>query len=123
MTKAEPPIHASFSRSRLHIAAMITRFTLAAALTVFLLGGAEAHGFGPGRSASAPTSETQSFRLVQSNCASAAARAAAQTGGQVIGAPRAVTQNGQTICVIQLLVPDPNGRQPPTRQTVRVPAN
>ncbi|MEO1198810.1 MAG: hypothetical protein AAFX39_06200 [Pseudomonadota bacterium] len=61
--------------------------------------------------------------LAQASCARAVAQAERQTGGRVIGSPRTVNQGGQTICVIQLLVPDPRGVQPPMRQTVRIPAS
>jgi hypothetical protein len=57
------------------------------------------------------------------NCGSAAAAAAAAQGGQVIGAPQAVQQGGQTVCVVTVLIKDPTGQRPPTRRQVTVPAN
>ena len=58
------------------------------------------------------------FAVAQSGCASAASQAAAQTGGEVIG----VQQSGN-VCVVTVLIRDPQGQRPPSRQTVRIPAN
>lgn len=60
----------------------------------------------------------ESLVLAQSGCASAASQAAAQTGGEVIG----VQQSGN-VCVVTVLIRDPQGQRPPSRQTVRIPAN
>ena len=95
---------------------MITRFLLAA-LAAFAIATM------PARASDESSAAQPTLELAQAGCAAAARQAAAQTGGQVIGSPRMVNENGQTICVIQLLVSDPNGQNPPTRQTVRIRIN
>lgn len=62
------------------------------------------------------------IQYAQSGCAAAAAAVARQMGGEVIGAPRTVQQGGQTMCVVTVLVRDPTGQRPPSRQQVTVPA-
>ena len=55
-------------------------------------------------------------------CGAAAAQAAAQYGGQVIGT-KAVNQGGRQVCVVTLLIKDPTGSRPASRKTVTVAAN
>lgn len=70
------------------------------------------------------TSDTLTpFQMAQSGCGSAASQAEAQTGGSVIGAPRLVNQGGRAVCVVTVLIKDPNGKKPPSRKNVTIPAN
>ncbi|WP_062113822.1 hypothetical protein [Aureimonas sp. AU40] len=57
--------------------------------------------------------------LAQGGCSSAAAQAAAQTGGQVLSV-QISEQGGRTVCVVTVLVPARDGSRP-RRQTITIP--
>lgn len=56
---------------------------------------------------------------VAGSCAHAAA-AAAQQGGQVIGAPQLVERNGRQVCIVTVLIQKPGS--PPVRRHIEIPA-
>lgn len=62
------------------------------------------------------------LRFAQSSCAAAAAAVAREMSGEVIGSPKAVERDGQTMCVVTVLIRDPDGASPPRRERVTVPA-
>ncbi|WP_280952984.1 hypothetical protein [Mangrovicella endophytica] len=66
-----------------------------------------------------PEGGRKTFRVAAADCSSAAAEAAAQTGGQVLSVSSR-TQNGRTVCVVTVLVPGADGERPrKTTVTIR----
>ncbi|BDA83704.1 hypothetical protein Sa4125_12460 [Aureimonas sp. SA4125] len=61
----------------------------------------------------------ESFDVAQADCASAAAQAAADSGGQVLSVS-AREQNGRTVCVVTVLVPGEDGGRP-RKKTITIP--
>ncbi|WP_185983118.1 hypothetical protein [Aureimonas mangrovi] len=59
------------------------------------------------------------IELAQGNCSAAAAQAAAQSGGQVLSVSSR-QQNGQTVCVVTVLIPGQDGGRP-RRTTITIP--
>ncbi|MEF2551756.1 hypothetical protein VQ042_10350 [Aurantimonas sp. A2-1-M11] len=59
------------------------------------------------------------IHLAQADCSGAGAKAAAQTGGDVLSVSTR-TENGQTVCVVTVLVPGTDGGRPrKTTVTIR----
>jgi hypothetical protein len=100
---------------------------IAGALALFAMGGAQAAAVtlpvdAPLACAAGSGEYCDAIQYAQSGCAAAAAAVAREMGGEVIGAPQTVQQGGQTMCVVTILIRDPTGQRPPTRQQVTVPA-
>jgi hypothetical protein len=72
---------------------------------------------------SAPSEPKAGVEMAAGGCGAAAAQAAARSGGQVIGSPKAIKKGNRTMCVVTVLIKDPKGKKPPTRKQVTVPAN
>jgi putative hemolysin len=65
------------------------------------------------------TDASKEVRLAQrGGCSSAAAQAAAQTGGQVLSV-RMSQQGDRTVCVVTVLIPASDGNRP-RRQTITI---
>lgn len=68
----------------------------------------------------APAARAEELRVAQADCYAIGQQVAAQNGGTLAKA-QAVSQNGQTVCVIVVLVPGKDGQRPRRVQVV-VPA-
>jgi hypothetical protein len=76
-------------------------------------------GFSGGTQAQREQAGEPMIELAQGNCSAAAAQAAAQSGGQVLSVSSR-QQNGQTVCVVTVLVPGTDGGRP-RRTTITIP--
>ena len=65
------------------------------------------------------TEREEPLRFAQANCSSAAAQAAAETGGEVLSVSSS-EKDGQVVCVVTVLVPGKDGGRP-RRTTVTLP--
>ncbi|HEX2019053.1 MAG TPA: hypothetical protein VGO17_08965 [Aurantimonas sp.] len=103
----------------------ITRSIIACFLIMMLPGmaGAATAAIGSGPQVQEPFDWSEraedSFEIAQADCSGAAAEAAAQTGGQVLSVSSR-EENGQTVCVVTVLVPGTDGGRPrKTTVTIR----
>lgn len=103
---------------------ILTRPFIACILMIMLPGMASA---APGATASTPQAAErfdwserpdESFEIAAADCSGAAAQAAAQTGGQVLSVSSR-QENGQTVCVVTVLVPGTDGGRP-RKETVTI---